>query len=73
MNYDQKRHIELLKLKENFRSQNKSFLKEGQQEWSELIKYVANVERHIFWKERFEVASLIQAFLNKEMDGGRIS
>lgn len=35
----------------------------------ELSKYNAAVDRHIFWEDRFEVASLIQAFLNKEMDG----
>ena len=64
-----KRHIELLKRKENFRSQKKSFFKEAPQEQLELAKYNGAVEDHIFWEDRFEVASLIQAFLNKEMDG----
>jgi len=59
----------LLKYKENFRSQNKSFFKEAPQECLELAKYNIAVEQHIFWDERFEVASVIQAFLNKEMDG----
>jgi hypothetical protein len=32
------------------------------------MKYSAAVDTHIFWEDRFEVASLIQPFLNKEMD-----
>ena len=35
----------------------------------ELSTYSAAVSQHIFWEDRFEVASVIQAFLNKEMDG----
>ena len=69
MNYNRERHIELLKRKENFTSQKKSFLKENPQERLELAKYNGAVEQHIFWEDRFEVASLIQAFLNKKMDG----
>lgn len=63
-----KRHIELLKRKKKVLSQNKSFLKENRAEALELMKYSAAVDTHIFWEDRFEVASLIQPFLNKEMD-----
>jgi hypothetical protein len=39
-------------------------LKENQAEFLELRKYNAAVDQQIFWEDRFEVASLIQAFLN---------
>ena len=69
INYNLKRHIELLKRKEKVISQNKSFFKENRTESLELSEYSAAVSQHIFWEDRFEVASVIQAFLNKEMDG----
>ena len=69
INYNLKRHIELLKRKEKVISQNKSFFKENRTESLELSEYSAVVSQHIFWEDRFEVASVIQAFLNKEMDG----
>lgn len=67
--YNRKRHIELLKQREKVLSENKSFFKENRSEDLELDKYEIAVEDHLFWEDRFEVASLIQAFLNKEMDG----
>ena len=69
MNYNLKRHVELLKWKEKVLSQNKYFFKQNQAEALELSKYSAAVSQHIFWENRFEVASVIQTFLNKEMDG----
>ena len=68
INYNLERHIELVKLKEKFRNQNKSFLQEKKAEFSELLKYEIVINNHIFWKDRFEVASIMQAYLNKEMD-----
>jgi hypothetical protein len=69
ISYNIKRHIELLKYEKKVKSQNKSFFKENQIEFLELSKYDAAVDQHIFWENHFEVASLIQAFLNKEIDG----
>jgi hypothetical protein len=69
INYNLKKHVELLKRKEKIISQNESFFKENRTESLELSKYSAAVSQHIFWEDRFEVASVIQAFLNKEMDG----
>lgn len=34
----------------------------------QLSQYNAAVDQHIFWEDRFEVASLIQTFLNKEIN-----
>jgi hypothetical protein len=42
-----------LKVKTNF------FFKGNRTEFLELSKYNAAVDRHIFWEDRFEVASLI--------------
>jgi hypothetical protein len=69
ISYNIKRHIELLKYEKKVRSQNKFFFKENQTECFKLSKYNVAVDQDIFWKNRFEVASLIQAFLNKEIDG----
>ena len=33
----------------------------------ELSEYNAIIDRHIFWKNRFEVALLLQTFIKKEM------
>jgi hypothetical protein len=68
INYNLKRHIELLKRQEDLRNQNKTLLKTNQQEFSELTKYNVAVSNHIFWEDRYQVASLMQAFLNKEMN-----
>jgi hypothetical protein len=34
----------------------------------ELSQYNTAVDLHIFWEDRFEVTSLIQTFLNKEIN-----
>ena len=68
ISYNFKRHIELLNHQKNVLSQNKSFLKENRAEFSELSLYNAAVDQHIFWEKRFEVALLIQTFLNKEIN-----
>jgi hypothetical protein len=68
INYNLKRHVELLKREEKVLSQNKSFFKKNRAECLELSKYSAAVSQHISWEDRFEVAWVIQAFLNKEMD-----
>ena len=64
ISYNLKRHIELLNHQKNVISQDKSFFKENQAEFLELSRYNAAVDQHIFWENRFEVASLIQTFLN---------
>ena len=67
INYNLKKHIELLNHQKKLRIQDKSFLKENQAEFLELTRYNAAVDHHIFWENRFEVASLIQTFLNHEI------
>ena len=68
MTYNQKRYIELLKHSEDLTNLGKSFYQESKDEYLELSKYNAAVDEHIFWENRFEVASLIQTFLNKEIN-----
>ena len=68
ISYNLKRHIKLLNHQKNVISQGKSFFKENQAEFLELSRYNAAVDQHIFWVNRFEVASLVQTFLNKEIN-----
>ena len=68
LTYNLKKHIELLKQKEETQNQKKSFLKEKPKEALELIKYGAKVNQHLNWEDRFEIASVIQNFLSKKID-----
>ena len=43
MNYNQKRHIELLKRSEDFKSEGKIFFKENPEEYLELSKYGGSI------------------------------
>ena len=59
INYNLKRHIELLKQEKKILNEKKSFLKENPKEALELIKYNAKVSQHIEWEDRFEIASVM--------------
>ena len=51
INYNLKRHIELLKQEKKTLNEKKSFLKENPKEALELIKYGAKVSQHIVWED----------------------
>jgi hypothetical protein len=68
INYNLKRHIELLKQKKKVLNEKKSFLKENLKEALELSEYSANVSQHIVWEDRFEIASVMEDFLSKKID-----
>lgn len=68
INYNLKRHIELLQQKKKVLSEKKSFWKENPKECLELNKYDVAVENHIEWKNRFEIASVMEDFLSKKID-----
>ena len=68
INYNLKRHVELLKQQKKILSENKSFFKKNRAEDLELIKYNAAVGNSIFWEDRFNVASVMEDFLNKKMN-----
>ena len=67
-NYNLKRHIELLKQEKKILNEKKSFLKENPKEALELIKYGTKVSQHIVWKDRFEIASIMEDFLSKKIN-----
>lgn len=67
INYNPKKYRELLNHQKNVLAQGKSFFNEKKAEFLELSQYSAAVDQHIFWENRFEVASLIQTFLNKQI------
>ena len=68
INYNLKRHIELLKQEKKILNEKKSFLKENPKEALELIKYGAKVSQHLVWEDRFEIASVIEDFLSKKIN-----
>ena len=59
ISYNFKRHVKLLNHQKKLISQDKSFLKENRAEFVELTIYNVLVNRHIFWENHFEAASLI--------------
>ena len=69
VNYNLKRHIELLKQKQKTLNEKKSFLKENPKESLELAGYSAQVSIHLEWENRLEISSLMQDFLSNKLDG----
>jgi hypothetical protein len=68
INYNLKRHIELLKQEEKILNEKKSFSEEYPKENLELLKYGSAVNQHIVWEARFEIASVIEDFLSKKIN-----
>lgn len=71
--YDQKRHLELLKLSERFKSLGKSLYKEKKEDFLELARYEAAIEEHIYWKSRRQFALLMENFINGRINGETFS
>ncbi len=69
MTYNQKRHIQLLKRSQDLKNQGKNLFLENQEEDFELSQYNIAVYQHIFWQERFQVALLMEDFLNRKIAG----
>jgi len=69
MIYNQQKHIQLLKLDQDFKNQGKSFYEERPEESLELSNSNAAVEQHIFWEQRYKVDELMQDFVNRKIDG----
>ena len=69
MIYNQQKHIQLLKLDQDFKNQGKSFYEERPEESLELSNYNAAVEQHIFCEQRYKVDELMQDFVNRKIDG----
>jgi Holliday junction resolvasome RuvABC ATP-dependent DNA helicase subunit len=69
MTYNQKRHIQLLKRSQDLKNQGKNLFIKNREEDLELSKYNIAVEQHIFWQDRYQVALLMEDFLNRKIDG----
>lgn len=69
MTYNQKRHIQLLKLAQDLDNQGKDFFKENREEYLELANYNIAVEHHILWQDRYQISLSMEDFLNKKIDG----
>jgi len=69
MTYNQKRHRQLLKRSQDLKNQRKNLFIENQEEYFELAKYNTAVAEQIFWQYRYQIALLMEDFLNKKIDG----
>lgn len=73
MNYNQIRHLELLKRLQDFEKQGKSIYIENQKDYLELLDYNSATLEHILWKSRHEFILLIENFINGVIDGEEFS
>ena len=69
MTYNQKRHRQLLKRWQDLKNQRKNLFLENSEEDFELSEYNIAVEQHIFWQDRYQIALLMEDFLNQKIDG----
>ena len=69
MTYNQKRHIQLLKLSQNLDNQGTSLYKENREEYLELLNYDVAMGRHILWQNRYQISLSMEDFLNRKIDG----
>lgn len=68
-NYNQRRHVELLKGLEDLNNQGINLFVANPQEDLELKRYNSIVQGYIFWSDRKKVGLLMEDFLNKKIDG----
>lgn len=69
MNYNQNRHLELLKRSQDFEKLGKIFSKEDFKNYLEFLKYQGAIDEYIFWKNRSKFGSLLKTFLNRIIEG----
>ena len=72
MIYNQKRHIQLLKRSQNLKNYGKNLHIENPEEGFKLSKYNIAIERYIFWQDRYQVALLMENFLNRKINGEKL-
>ena len=63
MEYNKKRHLQLLKLSQDLKNQGKIFFLENTKESSELSQYNIAVEEQVFWTHREDFFLLIKNFI----------
>ena len=68
MNYNQKKHIQLLKRSQDLQNQGKDLFQENQKEYFELAQYNIVVEEHFFWQDRYKIFLLMENFLTRKID-----
>jgi hypothetical protein len=69
MTYNQKRYMQLLQRSQDLKNQGKNIFIENREKDFELSEYNIAVEEHIFWQDRYQVASLMENFLNRKING----
>ena len=73
MNYNQIRHLELLRRLQDLEKQGRSLYDENQDDYLELLDYRATVQEHVFWKNRRQFGLLMENFINGIIDGEEFS
>lgn len=69
MNYNQKRHIELLKRSQSLKNEGKSFYYESLSEYLEFSKYQGAIQSYIYWKSRISFVLLMEKFVDGIITG----
>lgn len=69
MVYNRTRDLELLKGEQSFENLGKVFYREEFENFLKLWKYDAAICKYFYWKNRFQLASLIKQFINGRISG----
>ncbi len=68
MDYNKKRHKELVIRAQDFKNQGKNIFRESPKEFSELAKYDIAVEEQVFWTHRENFVLIMKNFLDNILD-----
>lgn len=68
MDYNKKRHIQLLKRSQDLKNRGKTLFRENPEENSELSKYNIAVEEQVFWTHREEFFLVTKSFLDNSIN-----
>lgn len=68
-NYNRTRHLKLLKRQKSFEDRGKNFHNEEFENFFELSGYNGAICNYIQWKNRFQLASLLEEFLDGTISG----
>ena len=67
MNYNKKRHKQLVILSQDVKNQGKNLFIENPKEYSELLKYNIAVEEQVFWTHREQFLILMKNLINNSL------
>ena len=65
MDYNQKRHKQLVIRSQDFKNLGKSFYQESKDEYLELSKYEGAIQSYLYWKNTTLFVLLVEKFVNR--------